>query len=294
LAPALVIINPVSGPARGGSASERRNLAVSTLETLGIPADVQLTGRPGHAYDLARAAVESGAKLVVAWGGDGTINEVGRAVAFTSTSLGLVPGGSGNGFARELGVPFSPRAALERALQTPARQIDAGEIDGRLFFNVAGIGLDARVAARVARRHRAQGGLGPYIVAGTQEMLSRKPIEYSIETDKGRFCQTALIVALGNSRQYGYGAKVAPVATVDDGELDLVVIDDCGLIGNLTRLPFLFTGGLHRQRGVTTLRVRELTIQASSPMVFHVDGEPFAGGNRLSARVRPGAVSVRA
>ena len=289
-----VIFNPVSGPARQGGARHRIRVATAALEAVGLRAEILLTEAAGHAYALAKHAVGAGAGLVIAWGGDGTINEVGRAVAFSSTALGIVPAGSGNGLARELGIPFPPHKAIGFALRRPARQIDVGEIDGRLFFNVAGVGLDALVAARVAGRRRSRGGLRPYIVASVQEVLSRTPIEYSIETDSRRFCQTALVVVLGNSRQYGYGAKIAPLALVDDGELDLVVIDDLGLLGNLIRLPFLATGGLHRRRGVTMLKVRELAIQAPSPMVFHVDGEPFAGGNRLVARVRPGALRVRA
>jgi YegS/Rv2252/BmrU family lipid kinase len=290
----FVIINPVSGPARRGTADQRVRLATDALDAVGLRAEILLTESEGHASELARHAVGAGAELVIAWGGDGTINEVGRAVAFSDTALGIVPAGSGNGLARELGIPFSPRKALAHALTKPARQIDAAEIEGRLFFNVAGIGLDAHVAERVSRKHHAHGGLRRYIIASSRELVSYAPVEYTIRTDKDTFRQTALVVVVANSRQYGYGASIAPTARLADGELDLVIIEDRGLAGNLLRMPFLMTGGLHRRPGVTIRRVKEVTVTAARPMGFHVDGEALAGGTELTARVRPGALRVRA
>jgi diacylglycerol kinase (ATP) len=290
----FVIINPVSGPAHRGGAADRVRVATAALESVGLRAEILLTESAGHAYELARHAVGAGAALVIAWGGDGTINEVGRAVAFTSTALGIVPAGSGNGLARELGIPFSPRRALEHALRRPARQIDSAEVDGRLFFNVAGIGLDAQVAERVSRAHHAHGGLHHYVVASSHEILTYKPREYTIRTDTGLFRTSAWVVAVANSRQYGYGAVIAPTARLDDGELDLVVIEDLGLSRNLLRLPSLLTGGLHRRRGVSVVKVKDVTISTETPMLFHVDGEAVRGTNTVSVRVRPGALRVRA
>jgi diacylglycerol kinase (ATP) len=290
----IVIINPVSGPPRRGTAEERVRLAADALAAVGMRAEILLTDSEGHAHDLARNAVDAGAELVIAWGGDGTINEVGRALAFSHTALGIVPAGSGNGLARELGIPFVPRKALQHALTMPVRQIDAAEIEGRLFFNVAGIGLDAHVAERVSRKHHAYGGLRPYILASSREILSYRGQEYTIQTDTDVFRRTALVVVVANSRQYGYGAKIAPMARLDDGELDLIMVEDRGLVGNLVRLPFLMTGGLHRRGGVTVRKVKEVTVTAAAPMNFHVDGEAIAGGEKISARVRPAALRVRA
>src|SRR4029077_17570987 len=111
----FVIINPVSSPARRGTADQPWRLPTQALAQVGLRAEILLAAPAGHAYDLARHAVGAGADLVVAWGGDGTINEVGRALAFSHTALGIVPAGSGNGLARELGIPFSPRKALQHA-----------------------------------------------------------------------------------------------------------------------------------------------------------------------------------
>lgn len=266
----------------------RRTLADSEL--LG---DVYVTEGPGHAYDLARAAVERGVPVVCAWGGDGTINEVVRAVAFSPTALAIVPGGSGNGFARELGIPLDPRAALQHLARATARRIDVGELAGRLFCNVAGIGLDARVAAQLAAQAARRGFRG-YLAVSARELWFCRPVEYQIEADHHSFSRRALVVALANSRQYGYGTRIAPTAKLDDGLLDLVVVEGRALAGNLVRVPSLYTGRFHKASGVTTLKVGEVQVVADAPMVFHVDGEPVVGDCRLTARVHPGALNVLA
>lgn len=291
-----VIINPVAGT--GGScadvADRRAALASEVLAAAGTQANVLVTERPGHACELARAAVAGGAALVCAWGGDGTVNEVGRVLAFGPASLGIVPAGSGNGLARELGIPFSPTEALKRVLQASDRQIDIGQIGERLFFNVAGIGLDAHVAARLAARPGGRRGLLPYVTLTARVLLFYQPSEYTIVTERQTVCRRALTIALANSRQYGYGAMVAPLARLDDGALDLAVIEPASLVGNLLRVRPLFAGRLHHARGVTMMHVQRVEVVAEAPMLFHVDGEPAWGERRLTARVYPGALRVRA
>jgi diacylglycerol kinase (ATP) len=288
----VVIINPTSGPARRGSRDERVAIATRALEGAGVAHRIQLTERRHHAYDLAAAAVEMGATLIIAWGGDGTINEVGQALVFNDVSLGLVAGGSGNGFARELNIPFDPEKAIRRALSSADRRVDVGEMAGRMFFNVAGIGLDAKVAADVGT-FRNQRGLRPYLSASAREMLGYLPVEYTIETDGGSVCKHALFVALANSAQYGYGARIAPLASISDGLLDLVLVEDRSFLGNMLRLPSLFTGNVHKRFGILTWKVREVRVRASQRMLFHVDGEVIEGDHELAARVHPGALRVR-
>lgn len=252
-----------------------------------------VTECPGHAYELARAAVERAVPVVCAWGGDGTINEVVRALAFSPAALAIVPGGSGNGFARDLGIPLDPDAALQHLARATARRIDVGELAGRLFCNVAGIGLDALVAARVGQR-TDRGGLPAYLIETTRELWSSRPVEYQIQADHHSFSRRALVVALANSRQYGYRTRIAPTAKLDDGFLDLVVVEGRSLAGNLVRVPSLYTGRFHKVSGVTTLKVGEVQVVADAPMMFHVDGEPVVGDSRLTGRVHPGALRVLA
>ena len=167
-----IIINPVSGlGVRPDTARQRAEQAAAFVEAQGVAAEIFVTERRHHARELTQAAVARGAEVVIAWGGDGTVNEVASALVFRDTALGVVPSGSGNGLARELGLPFEPRAAFERALGTRRRRIDAGELGGHLFFNVAGIGLDADVAHRFAATGHARRGLSMYVVQSIAALL---------------------------------------------------------------------------------------------------------------------------
>jgi diacylglycerol kinase (ATP) len=302
----VVIINPISGPPRRGRGAERVELAQRTLERLRLDGDVLVTQRGGHAHELALEAVARGARLVMAWGGDGTLNEVGRALvqvgeagtpgtakpSATWPALGLIPGGSGNGLSRQLGIPFDPARAIEHAIRSKARQIDVGELGDHLFFNIAGIGLDAHVAALLSTRVRHR-GLLPYVKASLSDLISYRPLDYRIEADGRTIEMPALLVALANSKQYGFGAQIAPQANITDGVLDLVAVASRGLVGNLVRAPSLFTGRVDTCPGVTSLQVRTATIRARSPMLFHVDGEAVQGSDTLHVRVHPRALLLR-
>ena len=290
-----VIINPVSGTAgTGDSGADRRALAVRLLRDAGIEAEVDVSERPGHAYELARAASVRQVPLICAWGGDGTINEVGRAVAFGPGSLGIIPAGSGNGLARELGIPSDPAAALLCAIRSADRPIDAGEIGGRLFFNVAGIGLDAHIASRFPVHSAGTRGKLRYVLLTAGQVLTYRAAEYRIDAG-GRTIRMRLLAAVfANSRQFGNGAIVAPLARLDDGALDLVAIEPRSWFADIGRMRRLFNGTLHRASGVTSVTVREAEVVGEVPMPFHVDGEPVQGGERLLVRVHPNALRVRA
>lgn len=287
-----LIINPVSGPARRGPAARRVDVARRALDRLSVDAEIRLTERAGHAHELAAEAVAAKAELVIAWGGDGTINEVGRALVQVGAALGIIPGGSGNGLARNLGIPFDPERAIERAMRAEARRIDAGELAGRLFFNIAGVGLDAHVAAIVSTRVRHRGFV-PYFKATFRDLVRYRPVDYTLTADGRTVEARALLVAFANSRQYGFGAEIAPRAALDDGLLDVVIVEDRGLAGNMARVPALFRGTADRQNGVQTMKAGEITIRSREPMLFHVDGEAMQGTDTLTARVHRGALLLR-
>lgn len=303
----VVIINPISGPPRRGRGPQRVELARRTLERLRVDGEVLVTQRSGHAHELAAEAVARGTPLVIAWGGDGTLNEVGRALVQAQTAgasgtangstprpaLGLIPGGSGNGLSRQLGIPFDPSRAIEHAIRSPARPVDVGEMGEHLFFNIAGIGLDAHVAALLSTRVRHR-GLLPYVQASVRDLVSYRPVDYHIDADGRTFEMPALLVALANSTQYGFGARIAPQADITDGLLNLVAVANQGMVGNLARTLALFTGRADKQAGVTSLAVRRATIRATSPMLFHVDGEAVQGPDTLHVRVHPAALLLRA
>ena len=164
------IINPISGAGADADAAARR-IAILTeqLERRGLRASIALTTHAGHARELAAAAANDRADVAIVWGGDGTVNEAGTALLGTETALALVPAGSGNGLAAALATPRDPVAAIALALDGRRRQIDAGLFAGRPFFNIAGIGVDARIARRFNERAQGSRGPGPYFAIGVSE-----------------------------------------------------------------------------------------------------------------------------
>ena len=260
------------------------------VDARGEPAEVFITDAVGHAREIAGAAVRRGARLVIAWGGDGTINEVASALAFGEVPLGIVRAGSGNGLARELGVDPRPDVAIAEALAATPQPMDVGEIEGRLFVNIAGIGVDAFVASRFSLTRR-RGFLG-YVGITATALVTYVPTLYRITSGGTRVDARAVLVTIANSAQFGNGARIAPGARVDDGLLDLVVLEERWRLATLSQLPRLFNGTVERIRGCTIQRIREVTVEAELPMIFHVDGEPVIGGTQLHARVHPGALRV--
>jgi YegS/Rv2252/BmrU family lipid kinase len=288
-----VIINPISGlGARPETGRRRAEMAAAAAEAHGVAAEIFVTERRGHARELAQAAVARGTPVVVAWGGDGTVNEVASALVFRQAALGIVPSGSGNGLARELGVPLEPRAAFALSLAGRRRRIDAGELGGHLFFNVAGVGLDAEVAHRFAEHGTSRRGLSLYVTQSAKALLGYRPQPASLTIEGVTRDVHPLIVAFANARQYGNGALIAPRARVDDGLLDVVVIDHRSLLGVLRRVPALFRGRLADVPGVSMQTAAQARLAVSGAIQYHVDGEPCAGEGVLVAAARAGALLV--
>lgn len=289
-----IIINPISGRgARRGGARSRVQLAESLARDHGLAADILLTEYAGHARELAASALAAGTTTVVAWGGDGTLNEVASVLAFRNAVLGVIPSGSGNGLARELPVPLTAREAFAVAVTGRERTIDCGEIDGRLFFNVAGIGLDARVAHEFATHTTTRRGFRRYLEITSRELFRYAPDEHTIVVGTSTNRCRALMIAIANGRQYGNGAVIAPDARLDDGQLDVVVIDNRPAWRALVQIPSVFLGRVARVPGVTIVRGEQVEISSAQPVIYHVDGEPFVGGARILARVHRAALRVR-
>ena len=268
-------------------------MAAALLEANGVAPTVVVTERPGHARELAQRLAANGVSTVVAWGGDGTINEVASALAFGGTSMAIVPSGSGNGLARELGIPFDPPAALAIAIDGRDRVMDAGELDGHLFFNIAGIGLDARIAHRFAANGLVRRGFARYLEIGLQEILAFQPDNHTVVVEGETIRERTLLIAIANARQYGNGALIAPDARIDDGQLDVVVVAARPAWRALLQVPRVFLGQIGRVRGVTIRRTAEVEITSAHPVVYHVDGEPYVGAASITARIRPNALTVR-
>ena len=291
-----IIINPLSGGARPGAAEHRAAIAGAVAERCGEEADVLISQRVGHARQLARDAAARGARLVLAWGGDGTINEVASALAFDKpTALGIVPAGSGNGLATELGISRDPEVAIASAVRATPRPLDVGTLDDHLFVNVAGIGIDAYVAAQFNDPANLRRGLLAYARITGRALVTYAPADYRITADDavgGKRAARAVLVTIANGAQYGNNARIAPQARFDDGLLDLVVVEERSRLRTLTQVPRLFNGTADRVPGCTITRIRRAVIECERPMTCHVDGEPLLRGTRVVVQVHPAAIRI--
>jgi YegS/Rv2252/BmrU family lipid kinase len=291
----VVIINPLSGAGRHESQiAAHVSLATSVLGAHHIDTVVRTTTRAGDAHAFAREAVERRSDLVVAWGGDGTINETASALVHTEIPLGIVPAGSGNGLASDLKLPFDPAAALGVAATGRTTTIDAGLVDdGGFFFNIAGVGIDAVIAARFNQRGMRRRGLLAYLQLTSAELLRYRCQQYDIRFDDQQILQEAMLIAFANGRQYGNRLLIAPGARLDDGRLEVVIVDPLPLMTIAARLPSLIRGTLRAGRGVRMSTAVHVQIRANLAIPYHVDGEPRLGGTVLTVSCVPAALKVR-
>ena len=298
---AAVIINPHAGSGRE-PVGARVDLARRALADAGAEGEVIVTERGGHARDAAAALARRGVDLVVAWGGDGTINEVGSGLVFTQAALGIIPYGSGNGLARELRLSMRPAAALGAALTGRPRPFDVGELAGRYFLNIAGIGFDAVVASRFNARPKGRRGAWPYVTLTFGALVGYEPDRYRVTLE----CPTGIedqyhredyerpffSVVLANSPQFGNRIRIAPEARPDDGLLNALLIDHRTIPGHLWRARYLLSD-VRRAPGIVRRPVRAATIEGTAPLRCQIDGESFTAGVRAEARVHPGALTLR-
>jgi diacylglycerol kinase (ATP) len=290
----FAIVNPLSGAgANPDVAAQRVAMLMQRFAAAGVTGGVHLTERRGHAAELAAIAAAQGARVLLGWGGDGTINEMGSAIAGTDAALAIVPAGSGNGFAGELGIPRDPAAAIDVAIRGRVRTIDAGELNGRLFFNIAGVGFDAAIAEQFNARARGRRGLGPYLQIGFREAFTYTCNRYQIALDGESIVSRALLVAFANGREYGNGLRLAPHARMDDGKLEALVVEDRQPLARLWTARHLALGTSHKAPGVISRSVTSARIEADCDILYHVDGEIGRAGGSVDVRIRPGLLKVK-
>jgi YegS/Rv2252/BmrU family lipid kinase len=266
----------------------REALARHGAKSLG-DASVVVTRAAGDAALAAEAARRDGVDRVVAWGGDGTVNEVAGPLIGTRTALGIVPAGSGDGLAGSLGLPRRPEYALRLALLGPSGPMDVGWLGDRHFLNVAGIGFDAAVGR--AFNHSATRGLGAYVRLALAEIWRYQPDSYELTVNGATLRGPRLLVAFANGREYGNRMVLAAGADPTDGLLDLIVVDAGSAWRQCWRARRLLVGRDLPAVGITRHRVAKAQI-AGSRLVCHVDGETFEVDGVLDVRIQPLALHV--
>ena len=287
----VAIVNP-----RAGVIARAAMAAVRGAKGRWQGLEVWLTERRGHAGDLAAQAVREEREIVIACGGDGTVNEIGGVLMDTPVTLGLVPAGSGNGLGRALGLSRNPIRAL-RALSTAvARGMDVGMVNGKPFLNVAGAGFDAAVGHAYDLHGQAGGrrGLLSYFRVGLRTAWGYKCDEFRLGVSGAEAgpASRLLVVAFANGQQYGGGALIAPLARLDDGLVDVVSIADAPLAEMLWHMPLMPIGRIHGYRRYTRTPAQSAVLTGSGPIAYHRDGEPEPPVDKLVVTVRPRALRV--
>lgn len=255
-------------------------------------ASIVLTERTRHATKLAARALDDGCQLVVAVGGDGTINEVATVLTGTSAVLGLIPCGSGNGLGRTLGVHGSVARALRILLEGRPRDLDTGLADGHPFFVVAGLGFEAEVSARFNRQ--PQRGLANYLATSAALWRRHAPETCVITSDGVREARRVFTLAVANCDQYGNRARIAPGAQPDDGVLDLTAVPPATWRNGVPLLARLFLGTLNHRADVLRLRRRAFRVEREAPGLIHTDGETHLAGGTVEFSVRARSLRVMA
>ena len=244
----------------------------------------------GHATQIAANAVQEKVDVVVAIGGDGTINEIARSLVHTDTALGIIPCGSGNGLARHLRIPMEPKAAIDVINQGHELSIDYGKINNILFFCTCGVGFDAFVSLKFADSGKR--GLLTYLENTLHESLRYQPETYDIENEEGTVKYKAWLIACGNASQYGNDAYIAPQASLTDGLMDVTIMEPFTVL-DVPSLSFqLFNKTIDQNSRVKTMRAKKIKIHRVNDGVMHFDGDPLMAGKELEVEIVPSGLRV--
>ena len=282
-----LIVNPHAG---GGRAERRLPEVEAALRAHGATFRVERTTSMDHARELARAAIAAG-ELPTAMGGDGLTGAVAGEVRGTDGALGIVPGGRGNDFARKLGIPDDPEAAVQALVAGTERIVDVAEADGRVYVGIASAGLDSDVQV-IANSTRLKLGNLVYLYGTLRALLSWKPARWTVTLDGERREFSGYSVAVANSGVFGGGMYLVPGASLDDGRLDVVLCGESSRRHYLAGLPRVFKGTHVDDPALEFLTAREVTFSADRPFTAYADGDPLVD---LPATIRivPRSLRVR-
>jgi YegS/Rv2252/BmrU family lipid kinase len=283
----LFIINPISG---GKGKVRIPDFIDKYLDKNKFSPNFVFSEYVGHAAELADEAANKNFDIIVAAGGDGTINEVATQVLKHQKILGILPLGSGNGLARFLHIPKNMRQAIQVINQFKIDQIDSATFNEKSFFNLAGMGFDAHLSAVFSKDKKR--GLSGYLKLGIREIFNYKSQQYNLNIDGVEYLRKAFAITVANSSQYGNDVYIAPGASVKDGLLDVCIIKPFPII----KLPVLsyvmLRGKAENSDMIEIIKGKEIHIKREKEGAVHIDGEPLQMGAEIKAIVHPGSLQV--
>ncbi|MGE5550974.1 MAG: diacylglycerol/lipid kinase family protein [Bacteroidota bacterium] len=283
-----MILNPIAGRGRGQKVKDD---LLAALRQSGVEFDAAFTGQRGAGRLLARQAVADGFDLIIAAGGDGTVNEVVNGIAGSQAVLGVLPLGTGNDFAAMMGMPKDLRVGLDRILHGPRLGVDLCRVNDRFFASSVGAGFDGEVCYTANHKYRHLRGMAVYILSVLSTILSYQPRRVKLTVDGREFDREILLVAVVNSRTYGGGMLVAPDAAVDDGLFEICLADKMSPARVALNLPRFIKGNHLSLPEITMIRGREIVLESQTPIYYQVDGEVMED-TRLTFRLIPLGLTV--
>ena len=274
------IVNPISGTkAKNKIAKLIREL----LDAEQFSPTVVVTEYAGHATQLAQQFALESYYAVVAVGGDGTVNEVANGLVGTDTALGIIPNGSGNGFARHLDISTRMNRAVEMLNSSEPIRVDYGMVNDIKFFSTCGVGFDALVAVQF--NEGKSRGLKMYIQNTLQSLFNSKPETYHIISDGVDVTTEAFLITFANAGQWGYDANIAPKASVQDGLMDIAIVNKFPLSAAPKLALSLFTHNIDENSYMNTIRAKEVTLIREQAGPMHIDGDPVEMPAELHLRM---------
>ena len=280
-------MNPISGT---GSKDTIPALIDSQLDKNLFDYEIRFTERAGHASEIASEAKDNHVDIVVAVGGDGTVNEVARAIVHSDTALAILPCGSGNGLARHLMLPMNLKKSIDVINACEIHDLDYGVINDYPFFCTCGMGFDAFVSMKFAE----SGKRGPitYVENVLREGLKYKPETYILEDETGTQQYKAFLISCANASQYGNNAYIAPQASMSDGLMDIIIMEPFDVL-EAPQVSFdMFNKTLDKHSKIKTFRCKKLHITRSKPGVIHYDGDPVMTGADIDVHLEEKGIKV--
>jgi diacylglycerol kinase (ATP) len=283
----LFIINPISG---GKKKAKIPGLLATYLDGTKYNSSYRFTEYVGHAAEIADEAASKNFDIIVAVGGDGTINEIASKVIQYKKILGIIPFGSGNGLARFLKIPMNTKNAIKLINECKVQLIDTAKLNDRYFFNMAGMGFDAHISMVFASNKSR--GLKGYMEMGLKEMISYKAQSYEIEIDGKSYHQRAFAVSIANSAQYGNNVYISPKSSITDGLLDVCIVKEFPRY----KLPVLayqmVRATTDRSALVEIIKGKSIKIKRQKADAIHLDGEPLLMDKEIDVVIFPLSLSV--
>lgn len=274
----FLIINKYAGHGKGEKAI---SLVVPLLQKNGYTVEYSFTEHPGHATELASKASAEGFNMVVAIGGDGTVNEVALGIVGTNTVMGIIPMGSGNGLARELGLSMNMRKSARSLVNGRNIYLDVCKLNKQRFLCTSGIGFDALIADKMSKADSR--GFMKYVQLVVQESVFYKPLRVKMTIDGKRIDEAVFLITFANASQFGNNAYIAPGASMTDGLIDVVVVRKFVKIWMPVFAIALFSKFIPKLPFVDCYKARHIELELADTPYFHFDGEP--GALKIPARI---------